>query len=183
MTDRDATTLSIAPVRTRTRTRTRARRKKDTRALQQEILLLIMDGESVRAICDRDDMPCKRTVMNWVASDPDFRVGYAAAKALLAEKFAEEIIEISDDATNDWMERQRDDGSTDRVIDHEHVQRSRLRVDSRKWLAARLSPKRYGDSSMLKIGETESAPRRELTQTEAAARLAALVQSINKQKG
>ncbi len=35
--------------------------------------------------------------------------------------------------------------STGAVVDHEHIQRSRLRVDARKWIAAKLLPKRYGD--------------------------------------
>lgn len=49
---------------------------------------------------------------------------------------AEEIVEIADDGANDI------DGDK---VDHENVQRSRLRVDARKWVAARLLPKRYGD--------------------------------------
>src|SRR5258708_7552309 len=32
-----------------------------------------------------------------------------------------------------------------RIVDHENIQRSRLRVDARKWAAARLAPKKYGD--------------------------------------
>ncbi len=37
------------------------------------------------------------------------------------------------------------DGSTQTVLNGEHVQRSRLRVDSRKWLLSKLKPERYGD--------------------------------------
>ncbi len=37
------------------------------------------------------------------------------------------------------------DGKGNKVLDHEHVQRSRLRVDTRKWAAGKLAPKRYGD--------------------------------------
>lgn len=170
----DAPPPTLGPARTRTRAKRPA-------AAKQEIFILIMEGESVRSICAREGMPSKSTVMRWLAADPDFRAGYIASKALYAETLADEIIEISDDATNDWMDRQRDDGTTDRVLDHEHVQRSRLRVDSRKWLAARLSPKRYGDSSMLKIGEVESTPRKELSPTEIAIRLAALAASQNKE--
>ena len=32
-----------------------------------------------------------------------------------------------------------------KALDHEHGQRSRLRVDTRKWAAGKMAPKRYGD--------------------------------------
>ena len=54
---------------------------------------------------------------------------------------AEQILEISDDVSSDYTELE--DGR--KVIDHEAIQRSRLRVDTRKWLASKLYPKRYGD--------------------------------------
>ncbi len=37
------------------------------------------------------------------------------------------------------------DGSTIRLVDHEHIQRSRLRVDARKWLMSKMAPKKYGE--------------------------------------
>ena len=39
--------------------------------------------------------------------------------------------------------RSTSDGKT--IVDHENIQRSRLRVDARTWAAARLAPKKYGD--------------------------------------
>jgi hypothetical protein len=53
-----------------------------------------------------------------------------------ADKIFREIIEIADDASGDYGER---------IVDHENIQRSRLRVDARKWAAARLAPKKYAD--------------------------------------
>ncbi|MGZ0073358.1 terminase small subunit-like protein [Sphingobium limneticum] len=174
MAKNDGRALTVGPVRTR------ARASRKTEKIRQEVLQFIVAGESIRSICDREGMPCKSTVMNWIAADPEFRAGYVAAKALYAEVLAEEIIEIADDAKYDWVE-----GENGKELDYEHVQRSRLRVDSRKWLAARLSPKRYGDSAMLKIGEAEAAPSAAngLSQNEIAVRLAALAQSVSKQKG
>src|SRR5258706_11847639 len=52
-----------------------------------------------------------------------------------------EIIEIADDASGDYVTTS--DGKT--IVDHENIQRSRLRVDARQWAAARLAPKKYGD--------------------------------------
>lgn len=102
-------------------------------------------GESLREICRGEDMPDKSTVMRWLASQPEFRDQYAGAREAQADYFAEEILEIADDRTNDWMERQRSDGSTEEVENREVLNRSRLRVDTRKWLMARMAPKKYGD--------------------------------------
>lgn len=145
--------------------------------VQQEICRRVMEGESVRAICRDEQMPCRSTVLNWLASDPTFRTAYAMAKQLLAETLAEEIIEIADDASQDWKE-----GEDGRVFDHEHVQRAKLRVDSRKWLAGKLAPKRYGDSSMLRVGGMD-AERSAMSQEEIAVRLAAIFESALKRKG
>jgi hypothetical protein len=54
---------------------------------------------------------------------------------------ADELLEIADDATNDFVERQNKDGHTSKVFDAEHVQRSRLRVEARKWLLSKALPK------------------------------------------
>jgi hypothetical protein len=62
------------------------------------------------------------------------------------EYWADETIEIADDGQNDWMERERPDGGIDVLLNGEHVQRSKLRIDSRKWLLSKLKPERYGDS-------------------------------------
>lgn len=98
-------------------------------AIQVEICQRVMDGKSMRAICADDGMPSKATVFQWLATDAQFRAAYVLAKQLLAETLAEEIIEIADDVSADWVE-----GENGPVFDNEHVQRSRLRVDSRKWL-------------------------------------------------
>ncbi len=85
------------------------------------------------------------TITKWYAEDAEFAQRYVRAKEAQAELFAEEITEISDDGTNDWIERELESGAIVQVPDHEHIQRSRLRVDSRKWLMAKMLPKKYGD--------------------------------------
>src|SRR5260370_4034562 len=71
----------------------------------------------------------------------DFRDQYARAREEQADKIFREIIEIADDASGDYVTTS--DGK--RIVDHENIQRSRLRVDASKWTAARLAPKKYGD--------------------------------------
>ena len=51
--------------------------------------------------------------------------------------------ELSEKPPSEWTE----EDIKAQVIKHapEHVQRSRLRVDARKWIASKLKPKKYGD--------------------------------------
>lgn len=106
----------------------------------------ICDGESVRQICRDDHMPHMATVFRWLANDLAFREQYTRAKEAQGEFHAEEILDIADDATNDWMMREGKDGeSLGWALNGEHVQRSRLRVDTRKWLLSKLIPKKYGE--------------------------------------
>lgn len=114
-------------------------------------------GESLREICRDDDMPSKSTVMRWLASNSEFRDQYACAREVQADYYAEEIIEISDDGSNDWMERRRSDGSSEEVENKEVLARSRLRVDTRKWLMARMAPKKYGDKITQEVTGADGA--------------------------
>ncbi len=123
------------------------------------ICLRLADGESLRSICKDEEVPDKSTVLRWLAVHEEFRDQYARAREAQADHYAEEIVDISDDGTNDWMERQStaEKGAgvnTGWVLNGEHVQRSRLRMDARKWLASKLAPKKYGD----KLDTTLSAP-------------------------
>lgn len=65
------------------------------------------------------------------------------------ESWADEIVEISDDGTNDWQERHLGEDRVETVPDTEHIQRSKLRVDSRKWLLSKLASHTYGDKAQV----------------------------------
>ena len=82
-----------------------------------EICERIAEGESLREICAGQDTPGKTTVLSWLKKHEEFRVQYARAREDQADHYAEEIIEIVDDATNDWIERQVGDGKTIMVLD------------------------------------------------------------------
>jgi len=100
------------------------------------------EGESLRSICRDDAMPALSTVFRWLVGDREFQEQYARAMDARAMLLAEEILEISDDSSGDAVT----DPETGAIrMDAEFVARSRLRVDSRKWLAARMSPRKYGD--------------------------------------
>jgi len=111
----------------------------------QTICAEIAGGRSAREICRDPGMPSLRTIFTWLARHDEFRAMYTAAREAQADYLAEELLEIADDATNDWIQRRREDGTIVTVLNGEHVQRSRLRIDTRKFLLAKLQPKKYGD--------------------------------------
>ncbi len=121
-----------------------------SRDLADRILDLMADGYTLNEICRRDGMPSAKAVRNWAIDDVDgFGPRYARARAALVDHWADEIVTISDDGSNDYVERHNRDGSTYTAIDHDHIARSRLRVDSRKWLLSKLRPEQYGDQLKL----------------------------------
>jgi hypothetical protein len=126
----------------------------------------IAEGQSMRNICQADDMPAMSTVFKWLRENAEFSQQYARAKDECADMMAEEMLEIADDATNDWMERfDKDGGNIGWQLNGEHVQRSRLRIDTRKWLASKLKPKKYGERTTLS-GDPDSPIGVQVTQIE-----------------
>ena len=121
----------------------------------EKICERIAAGESLRQICKDPEMPAERTIYLWLADErrKSFLQSYARAREAQMEALAEEILEIADDATNDWIERQNADGTTSRVIDHENIQRARLRIDTRKWMMSKLASKKYGDRLDLTVDD------------------------------
>lgn len=103
----------------------------------------LADGESLKSICDTEDMPSKSSVYLWLTRHQEFSDMYTRAREDQADTLADEIIDIADDSTHDMHVNA--DG--DEVVNHDHINRSRLRVDARKWVAAKLKPKKYGDKT------------------------------------
>jgi hypothetical protein len=105
----------------------------------------LIGGESLRKVCLSEDMPHASTVCRWLAEHGPFREQYARAREAQADTLADEILDIADDGSNDFM-------GEDEKYNGDAVQRSKLRVDARKWLAAKLQPKKYGDKIDLVSG-------------------------------
>jgi hypothetical protein len=112
----------------------------------------LMDGESLRAICDSEGMPRRTTVLRWLAANEAFRAQYAHAREEQAEALADEIVEIADEqctmvraAKHGGSKADDDEDLVEVVFDPTAVARNRLRMDARKWVAAKLKPKKYGD--------------------------------------
>ena len=90
------------------------------------------------------ELPHPDTIRMWCREKTDFSGQYMQAKRDQADLMAEEILCIADDSQNDWMETADDEGGLAWKVNSEHIARSRLRIDTRKWLAGKLSPRIYG---------------------------------------
>jgi hypothetical protein len=102
----------------------------------------LAEGKSLRKICAQEGYPHESTVRMWVRDDYEgFSTQYARAREIGYELLADEILEISDDSSGDV--RITEDGRE--ILDSERVARSRLRVDSRKWMLSKMLPKIYGE--------------------------------------
>lgn len=127
----------------------------------QEIAAEICDrlcaGESLRTICRDDHMPACSTVFVWLSKHEAFAEQYARARDVQADAIFEEILDIADDARNDWMER-RGENDAGWQANGEHIQRSRLRVDARKWMAGKLAPKKYGEKAQVEVSGKDGGP-------------------------
>jgi len=126
--------------------RSRGRPTRDNEEIAEIICARLAEGESLNRICKDDGMPAESTVRLW-ALDPEhpFSAKYAKARELGYMKMADDLIDIADDGSNDWMIREGKDGEPGWASNGEHIARSRLRVDTRKWLLSKMLPKVFGD--------------------------------------
>lgn len=113
-----------------------------------EVCERLVNGESLRKITRDDHIPAASTIFKWLLENADFAEQYAYAREAQADTLADEIIDIADNTANDTIiaEAGVEQPNT------EWITRSRLRVESRKWVAAKLKPKKYGDKLDLTSG-------------------------------
>lgn len=111
------------------------------------------DGEGLRKICSDREMPSRSTFLRWVENDTGRQSKYQKAREALMDWYSEEILAIAWDDSKDTIKRE---GKAD-LCNHEWIGRSRLKVDTLKFLMAKLYPKRYGD----KLPETVEAKTHE----------------------
>jgi len=117
------------------------------------------EGDSMRKIARDEGMPSTVTMLTWLRVHEEFLIQYEIAKEECADMYSEEIIEIADDSSKDYIDVADENGVTGATkLNTEHVQRSRLRVDARKWVAAKLKPKKYGDKTQKELSGPNGGP-------------------------
>lgn len=100
-----------------------------TDELALEICERIANGRSLRSVCLDKDMPNVATVMRWIDKNSDFCEQYRRACEDRETTHFEEMLTIADEVLPETAE----------------VARAKLRIDTRKWVLARMNPKKYGD--------------------------------------
>jgi hypothetical protein len=119
----------------------------------------LVEGESLRSVCLAEEMPDKSTVFRWLRTRNEFCDQYARAREESVVAMTEEMLDIADDGTNDWMEQRDKEGAVIGWRENgEAFQRSRLRIDTRKWLASKLQPKKYGDKVSTELTGPNGGP-------------------------
>lgn len=146
-----------------------------TQELAEEICGRIVQGEPLVKICRDDHMPDVVTVYRWLSRYPDFCNMYTKAKDEQADTLAEEIQDIADQ-----MPMEKTDGNGNTSFDGAYIQWMKLRVDARKWTAARLKPRKYGDRVAL-AGDEQNPLKLEAT-VEAKGLFDALLQNLELKK-
>lgn len=114
-----------------------------TPELAQEICdTIASSSKGIKRLCkEHDGWPNPDTIYHWVSTNQEFSDQYARAKRQQIEVIVDEMLDLADDTSQDNVVNS--EGKL--IIDHEHINRSRLRIDTRKWLAAKLAPKIYGE--------------------------------------
>lgn len=116
--------------------------------IRQTILARIKDGESLRAICAQDGMPDRNTVSRWLEADAEFAAKYARAREDQADAIFESMADVEDGVMTGDL---RPDAA--RVV-----------LESRRWRAEKLKPKKYGNKieATHELGETFTKVVREI---------------------
>lgn len=96
-----------------------------TEEITKEICKRLIVGQSLTKICEDPEMPGISTIYDWFDKYPEFSERYAKAKEDQAETLIDGLLAIADE--------------------EEDVNRARLKIETRKWIAAKMRPKRYGE--------------------------------------
>lgn len=136
-----------------------------------EICERLANGESLRGICAGEDMPGMSTVFRWLGENETFREQYARAREAQADTLADEIVHIADTPMEGATVTSKEWG--DEVKRGDMIEHRKLRVDARKWFAAKLAPKKYGDKQQVDLNAKMAIS--DMTEDEMRAELAALV--------
>jgi hypothetical protein len=115
-----------------------------TQDVADEICHRLSQGESLSSICRTPGFPAESTVHRWCDINNDFSIEYARARRLQAEHFVDEMVDIADDSRNDFIERAKDNGEVFVIADHEHIIRSKARIETRQWIIERILSNKYG---------------------------------------
>jgi hypothetical protein len=106
----------------------------------QPILDRMSRGEPLARICRDEGMPDDDTVRDWGKANPDVERAIARARDRGEDAIAADCLEIADDSGGDYRM-----GEKGLIADTDHIQRAKLRIETRLKLLAKWNPKKWGD--------------------------------------
>jgi len=111
-----------------------------TDAIADEICWRLTHGEPLVQICKDAHLPHVATIYRWLIRFPIFCDMYARAREDQADTNADEILQIADEHPPEHTDEK---GRTS--LDMTYIQWQKNRIEARKWTAAKLKPRKYGD--------------------------------------
>lgn len=113
--------------------------------IASEVCLRISIGSlGLRAVCDSDPrFPDPATFYRWMLSHAELREIYTRAKNEQLQILADEIQQIADELQLGEIVTLKGNDREVKIADM--LEHRKLRIESRKWLLAKLAPKKYGE--------------------------------------
>lgn len=155
---------------------------KITPTLVETVIDRVVDGRTLKSVCRDEDIPCTDAAIRlWLSRNTDSPLfaRYAHARDLGVDAMVEEMLDIAHDGSNDWVTKTDKKGNEYTAFDHEHVQRSRLRVDALKWYIVKLAPKKYGDRVQTDVTSSDGSFKG-MSQDQVALRLQQIMDNAQK---
>lgn len=129
-----------------------AERRGYSPVLVERICAALAEGRSLRSICKDKGMPTEQTTYRWLAKSAEFRALYSLAREVQVDVLVDEILDIADNASEDWIKK--DSGW---VTNRENIKRTKLRIGVRKWRVGILMLRKYG-AGRERSGDGEVTP-------------------------
>src|SRR5277367_185696 len=132
------------------------RKSRFTEELADLICERIANGESLHAICGEDGMPAQSSVFKWLIEHADFAEKYAHARIAQADVLFDEMLHIADTPVVGVKTITKASGVE--TVEGDMIEHRRLQIDARKWIIARMAPKKYGDKQALEHSGPDGGP-------------------------
>jgi len=106
--------------------------------------IAVSNNGLVKILGSDERYPSHPIFYSWIKINEENISRYACAREAQADFLVDEILEISDDTSQDTITISN--GEYDKEVENrEWINRSKLKVDSRKWIASKFRPTKYGD--------------------------------------
>ena len=126
-----------------------------TEAIADEICERLVRGESLESITRDAHMPHVATIYRWLQKYEDFCEMYTRAREDQADTLADQIIAIADQHPDTITVLDSNGEVVETKVDSALIAWQKNRIEARKWTAAKLKPRKYGERTTL-TGDAEN---------------------------